>query len=639
MLDPAFQDQRAERALFRRRTLAAALLVIACLALLVAQLFRLQVLRHDHFSTLSEDNRIRLQPLPPSRGLIYDTNGVLLADNLPSYTLTITPEKTDDLDATLSALAELVSITDDDRERFQRLLRQRRRFEGVPVRLDLNETERARIAVQAHRFPSVDIQAELLRFYPHGEATAHVLGYVGRIDEGEMARIDVSNYAGTSHIGKLGVEKAHEDLLHGQVGHEQALVNARGRVLERRQQQAPIPGQDLSLFLDIALQRDAIAALGEHRGAVVAIDPGSGGILALASTPTYDPNPFVGGIGHAAYAALRDDIDRPLYNRAVRGQYPPGSTIKPFVALGGLAMGVTSRTEGKYCGGHFQLPGHSHRYRCWRRGGHGVLAMEDAIVQSCDVYFYRLANDLGIERLSGFLGEFRFGERTGADIDEELGGLLPSPQWKRRARREPWYPGETLIVGIGQGAFLATPLQLAAATATMANRGLQVTPRLLKGTHSGTGAPLQATTPQQRQITTAEPHHWQTAIDAMTEVVEGPRGTARRIRTDAYRIAGKTGTAQVFSVAQNATYNEAEVAERLRDHALFIAFAPAEAPRIAVALVVENGGHGGSTAAPIARAVMDSYLLGTRIAPDGAHAPHADPETAARTETATDARP
>ncbi len=613
MLNVDFEDHGSERALFIRRALLSSFLVVTCLALVGARLFNLQVVKHDHFATLSEDNRIKIQPLPPSRGLIYDVNGVLLADNLPSYALEITPENVDGLDATIDALAQIVPITDDDRERFARMLPKRRRFEGVPIRLDLNERERARIAVHGHRFPGVDIHAEMLRYYPEGVATAHVLGYVGRINEHEMERIDVSDYAGTSHIGKLGVEKAHEEWLHGHVGHEQAVVNARGRVLERREEKPPVPGRDLHLFLDINLQQDAIAALGEHRGALVAIDPQTGGVLALASTPTYDPNPFVAGISHAGYAALRDDIDKPLYNRAVRGQYPPGSTVKPFVALAGLALGEISPFDRSFCGGYFQLPGHTHRYRCWRRGGHGAVAMEAAIVQSCDVYFYRLANDLGIDRLNGFLSEFGFGARTGADISGEQGGLLPSPEWKQRVRKQVWYPGETLIVGIGQGSFLATPLQLAAATAAMANHGHYIVPRLVKATRAGVGKPLEPTEAETHQVPVDDPRQWQDVVDAMTEVVEGGRGTARRIESDVYRIAGKTGTAQVFTVGQNESYNESQVAERMRDHALFVAFAPVEDPRIAVAVIVENGGHGGSVAAPIARAVMDSYLLGERV--------------------------
>ncbi|NEX17428.1 MAG: penicillin-binding protein 2 [Halochromatium sp.] len=613
MLGEMFEDRRGEKRLFRARGIFLALLVLLGLLLIAVRLYHLQVVRHDHFTTLSNDNRIKIQPMPPTRGLIYDRNGVLLADNVPSYALTIEPEKIEDLEATIAALSELVPISALDLERFERLLPQRRRFEGVPIRLDLNQAERARFAVQSHRFPGVEIAAELSRFYPEGSYTAHLVGYVGRINEQELERIDRSDYAGSSHIGKVGVEKYHEEWLHGHVGYQQAVVNARGRILERREQKTPVPGRDLHLFLDMDLQRDAAAALGDRRGAVVAIEPETGGVLAMVSSPRYDPNPFVGGIGFRDYAALRDDIDRPLYDRAVRGQYPPGSTIKPFIGLAGLATGVTTATQSKFCGGYYQLPGHSYHYRCWRRGGHGSLAMEDAIVQSCDVYFYRLANDMGIERLDDLLAEFNFGRPTGADIAGELGGLLPSPEWKRRVRNRPWFPGETLIVGIGQGAFLATPLQLAAATAAIANGGTFIQPRLVRATRASLGAPLELTQAKRRPIPDQDPAHWQTIIDAMSNVVEGRRGTARRIRNDAYRIAGKTGTSQVFTVGQNESYNEAEVAERMRDHALFVGFAPIEAPRIAVAVIVENGGHGGATAAPIARAVMDSWLLDQRV--------------------------
>ncbi len=612
MSEDQFGDRRGEKRLLRTRAFLLAALVVLSLALIGMRLFQLQVVRHEHFTTLSDDNRIKVQPMPPTRGLIYDRNGVLLADNVPSYALTIAPEKVDDFEATIADLSELVPISEVDLERFERLLPQRRRFEGVPIRLDLNQEERARFAVQSHRFPGVEIAAELSRYYPQGVHTAHVVGYVGRINEQELERIDSSDYAGSSHIGKVGVEKYHEGLLHGHVGYQQAVVNARGRVLERREQKTPVPGRDLHLFLDLDLQRDAAAALGDYRGSIVAIEPETGGVLAMVSSPSYDPNPFVGGIGFKAYAELRDDIDRPLYDRAIRGQYPPGSTIKPFIALAGLATGVTTAHEGKYCGGYYQLPGHSHRYRCWRRGGHGSLALEDAIVQSCDVYFYRLAHDMGIDRLDDLLAEFNFGRPTGADIAGELGGLLPSPEWKRRARNQPWFPGETLIVGIGQGAFLATPLQLAAATAAIANGGTFIQPRLVSETRASLGAPLEPSQAKTRPIPDQDPTHWQAIIDAMSNVVEGRRGTARRIRSDAYRIAGKTGTSQVFTVGQNETYNEAEVAERMRDHALFVGFAPIEAPRIAVAVIVENGGHGGATAAPIARAVMDSWLLDQR---------------------------
>lgn len=614
MVDSKFKDPRAEVRLFAGRVLLAAVLVIAGLAAVTARLVYLQVYNADHFRTLSEDNRVRVEPLPPMRGLIYDRNGVLLADNVPFYSLEITPGKVGDIDETIAALSKIVSIDENDRQRFERLRRQHRRFDGVPIRLDLNDEERARFAVQSHLFPGVEIHAELLRFYPFAEDTAHVLGYVGRINEAEMNRIDTSAYAGTSHIGKIGLEKAYEQQLHGQVGYQQVEVNARGRVLRTLEEQPPLSGEDLVLFLDLAVQEDAMAAMSGHRGAVVAIDPNSGGVLAMASSPGFDANLFVGGISVDDYVALRDSIDKPLYNRAVRGQYPPASTIKPFIGLGGLATGSISFGEGKYCGGYYQLPGHGHRYRCWRRGGHGTLNVKDAIVQSCDVYFYRLAHDMGIDRLDQFLGEFGFGSKTGVDFADELGGLLPSPEWKERVRRQPWFPGETLIIGIGQGAFLVTPLQLAAATAAMANHGIYYQPRMVQALRDPTTGDLRPTTASSHRIPVDNEAKWQGVVDAMAQVVEGPRGTARRIRSPYVRIAGKTGTAQVFSIGQNERYNEAQVAERMRDHALFIAFAPIEAPQIAVAVIVENGRHGSSTAAPIARKVIDSYLLKKRVA-------------------------
>jgi penicillin-binding protein 2 len=609
MVDSLFKDHLGEIRLFVARAVVAGVFVVVALFAVVARLAHLQIESHQHFSTLSQDNRVKVEPQPPTRGLIYDANGVLLAENYPSFSLEITLEKVDDVQETISELARIVRIDDKDLTRFERLRRQRRPFMGVPIRGNLNQEEVARIAVNNHRFPGVDIRAELLRYYPLGEQTAHVLGYVGRINEEELLRIDKTDYRGTNYIGKGGVEKAYEDVLHGHVGHQQVEVNARGRVLRILERQPAVPGRDLRLYLDIRLQQDAAAALGDRRGAVVAIDPRTGGVLALVSSPSFDPNLFVEGISAKDYRALRDSLDTPLFNRALRGQYPPGSTVKPFVGLGGLETSVVRPGDGKYCPGFYRLPNHSHKYRDWKRWGHGHTALTKAIVESCDVYFYDLAHDMGIDRLHGFLAGFGFGERTAVDISGELGGLLPSKEWKRRARNQPWYPGETLIVGIGQGAFLATPIQLAAATATLAARGRFTQPRVARATEvPGSGAPEPV--PASTRDLHLDPHNVQRVIDAMTQVVEGARGTARRIRSDAYRIAGKTGTAQVFTVGQKERYDEAQVAERMRDHALFVAFAPVEEPRIAVAVIVENGGHGGSVAAPIAREVMDSYLLG-----------------------------
>ncbi len=609
--DSSLQNRQRDRRLVATRAVVAAVLVLLAVVLVVARLARLQIADHEHFSVLSQDNRVKVQPVPPSRGLIYDAQGVVLADNHPSFSLELTVEKVADLPATIAALAAIIRVDDRDRERFDRLKRQRVRFQGVPLRLNLTPEEVARFALDSHRFPGVDVQAELIRTYPQGLLTAHVLGYVGRINQQELEQIDSSDYAGTHFIGKGGVEKAHEALLHGHAGYQQVEVNARGRVLRTLEGRPPVAGRDLHLFLDIALQRAADLALGDRRGAVVAIDPRTGGVLALVSKPSFDPNPFVEGIAQQDYHALLYSPDKPLFNRAVRGQYPPGSTVKPFVGLAGLATGVTNARQGRYCPGYYRLPGQTHRYRCWRRGGHGHVALEAALVQSCDVYFYGLAHDIGIEKLKPFLNQFGFGARTGIDVAGELGGLVPSKEWKEQVRKQVWYPGETLIVGIGQGAFLATPLQLAVATATMANRGHFMRPRVARAAQLP-GAPRAEELPLiEHRFAAGDPHHWDQVINAMTQVVESPRGTAKGIRTRDYQIAGKTGTAQVFTLGQNQTYNAARLDERMRDHALFVAFAPAEDARIAVAVIVENAGHGGSVAAPVARKVMDAYLGGS----------------------------
>lgn len=617
-LDSSIQDRQREARLVVVRAAVAGLVVLLALSLVIMRLMRLQVQQHEHFSVLSQDNRVKVQPVPPTRGLIYDAKGVLLADNHPSFSLEITIEKVEDLQGTIEALAAIIPVDEKDLARFERMKRQRVRFQGVPLRLNLTPEEVARFSVDSYRFPGVDVRAELIRTYPRGELTAHVLGYVGRINEQETQRIDTSDYAGTNFIGKTGVEMAHEALLHGQVGYQQVEVNARGRVLRTLEGKPPVPGRDLHLYLDIGLQQAATEALGDNRGSVVAIDPRTGGVLALVSMPSFDPNLFVEGISQEDYQALLYSPDKPLYNRAVRGQYPPGSTVKPFVGLAGLAAGEINPGSTKYCPGYFRLPGQSHRYRCWRRGGHGTLALDQAVVQSCDVYFYGLAHDLGIGRLKHFLGEFGFGARTGIDVAGELGGLVPSKEWKEQARKQVWYPGETLIVGIGQGAFLTTPLQLAAATATMANRGHFIQPRVARASQVPGAVAAEELPVQSREVQVGDAHHWDQIIRAMTDVIESPRGTAKRIQTNSYRIAGKTGTAQVFSVGQSETYNASRIDKRMHDHALFIAFAPVEDPRIAVAVIVENGGHGGSVAAPVARRVMDAYLGGTLLVAQGA---------------------
>jgi penicillin-binding protein 2 len=605
----SIKDYLRESQLFISRCIAAGGVVVLLLLAVVARLVYLQVMLHDHYKTLSQDNRVKIEPLPPTRGLVFDRNGEILAQNLPAYSLEIVPEKVDDLSATIQALSKIMPVTEEDTKRFQQLRKQSRRFDSIPLRVRLNMDEVARFAVSRHQFPGVDVKAKLLRAYPQQDKTAHLLGYVARINEQELKRIDTSNYSGTNYIGKVEVEKAYEDLLHGQVGMQQVEVNAAGRVLRVLESQPPVPGHNLHLFLDLQLQETALDALADYNGAVVAIDVESGGVLALASKPGFDPNLFVEGISSKAYKELSESIDKPLFNRVSRGQYPPGSTIKPFIALAGLEQGVVDFYQDTYCPGYYQLPGKEHKYRDWKKWGHGRVDMRRAIVESCDVYYYELARTLGIDRLHHSLSAFGFGSRSGIDLTGELPGLMPSRQWKREKRREPWYPGETLIVGIGQGYFLTTPLQLAEATATLANRGRRIRPRVVAYIEQFDGS----MTPTQTDITQllqVDPHHWDQVISAMTDVVEGRRGTARRIRTDKYRIAGKTGTAQVFTVKQEEEYDEARVAKHKRDHALFIAFTPVEAPRIAVAVIVENGGHGGSVAAPIARKVLDQYMLG-----------------------------
>jgi len=604
------KDYLFESRLFRYRALTAAAGVFLLLLVLVLRLTDLQIRDHSHFTTLSQDNRVKIVPLPPTRGLIYDRNGVILAQNLPTHSLEITPERVVDMEWTLQQLGQIVAIADSDLERFELLRKQRRRFDSIPIRMRLDEQEVARFSVNRHRFPGAEIKAKLLRDYPLGEKTAHVLGYVGRINQQELQVIDNSAYAGSSHIGKTGVEKTYERLLHGQVGSQQVEVNALGRVIRVLQSQSPLPGKSIHLSLDAALQQVAMDAFGDHNGAAVAIDPQTGQILALVSKPGFDPNLFVEGIAPAIYRALQGSEDKPLFNRALKGQYPPGSTVKPFIGLAGLETGVIDITHKNYCPGFYRLPGHSHRYRDWKRGGHGAMDLPDAIIQSCDVYFYDLAHQLGIDRLHGFLSHFGFGQKTGVDITGERPGLLPSREWKKRNRNASWYPGETLITGIGQGYFLSTPLQLAHATATLAARGKRITPRVVERIETSEEDPAGDLEPANTVLLPqTSPGHWDDVVEAMTQVIENPRGTAKRIRSEQYRIAGKTGTAQVFTVKQDEKYEEDEVPEKMRDHALFIAFAPVEEPMIAVAVIVENGGHGGSVAAPIARVIMDHYLL------------------------------
>lgn len=588
------------------------LLVFAGMLVLVlfSRLFYLQVVSHEHYTTLSEDNRVKLQPLPPNRGLIFDRNGIILAENLPSYRLEITPEQIDDMGATLDALAKIIDIREVDRARFSKLLARKPAFEAIPLLFNLSDADVARFSVNRHRFPGVDITAGLARHYPQGELAVHALGYVGRIDEQALKTLDPSNYRGTTHVGKIGIEKTYEELLHGKVGLQQVETTAQGRVLRVLERSPPVSGRNLYLTLDTRVQRATEAAFGDFAGSAVALDPDNGDIIAFVSLPTYDPNPFVNGIEFKAYEALQQNDREPLFNRALRGQYPPGSTIKPFVGLAGLEQGITGSHSKTYCPGYYTLPGNTRKYRDWKRTGHGTVKLHDSIVQSCDVYFYDLALSLGIDNINSYLRNFGFGRATGIDIVGELSGLLPSREWKRRRHDQPWFPGETIITGIGQGFFLTTPVQLAIATAALANGGRMLQPNIVYAEQAANTETLTPHLPRPREtITISEQSHWDMVIDSMIDVVHHARGTARAIGKDIpYRIAGKTGTAQVFGLKEEEKYDATTIEEKLRDHALFIAFAPADVPRIALAVIVENGGSGGAVAAPIARKILDAFF-------------------------------
>lgn len=608
-MQPQFdlKDPRLETRIFSVRTFLAILVVVACLTLILTRYHSLQISGYDTYSTQSEANRVQLQPLPPRRGLIYDRNGILLADNRPSFTLSIVRESVVDLETTLVELQALVPVTDSDLENFRDKLKRSRASEAVPLRFRLSEEERARLAVNRFRLPGVVVEAQLLRHYPHGELFSHALGYVGRINEREAQQLDETDYRGTFHVGKVGVEKHYENILHGDVGYQNVESNAHGRVLRVLERFDPTPGSDLVLSLDYRLQLAARDALGDRRGAVVAIDTRTGGVLALVSTPGYDTNLFVNGISTADYAALRDSLDVPLFNRAIQGSYPPGSTVKPFMAMAGMQAGLVTPETTVADPGWYSLPGDKHRYRDWilriRGTGHApYVDMKMAIAESCDVYFYDLARRLTIDGMAEHLAPFGFGKPTGIDTTNEASGVLPSTRWKRQAMAQPWYPGETISAGIGQGYMLASPLQLAVATSVMANRGERRVPQLVMAVDSN---PV----PSQKLASLDLPEpYWEAVFDGMREVVHGKRGTAKALAQGIeYEMGGKTGTAQVIGIAQNAVYNEDEVSERHRHHGLFVAFAPLDAPSIAVGIIVENGG-GSSAASPIARAVIDTWL-------------------------------
>ncbi|KJZ44203.1 MULTISPECIES: penicillin-binding protein 2 [Pseudomonas] len=601
------KDHEKDARLVRGRVVFGAIAVVTLIGVLIARLYFLQVIQYEYHSTLSENNRVHVQPIPPTRGLIFDRNGVVIADNRPSFSLSMTRERSGDWQQVLDVIVEVLELTPEDRVIFEKRMRQGRRpFEPVPILFELTEEQIARIAVNQFRLPGVEVVAQLVRHYPQGAHFAHSVGYMGRINEKELKSLDPVSYSGTHQIGKTGIERFYEPELHGQVGYEEVETNARGRVLRVLKRTEPVSGKDIVLSLDIKLQEAAETALGGRRGAVVALNPKTGEVLAMVSQPSFDPNLFVTGISSKAYSELRDSIDRPLFNRVLRGLYPPGSTIKPAVAIAGLDSGVVTASTRVFDPGYYMLPNYDHKYRNWNRTGDGFVDLDTAIMRSNDTYFYDLAHKLGIDRLSSYLSKFGIGQKVSLDMFEESPGLMPTREWKRATRRQAWFPGETLILGIGQGYMQSTPLQLAQATALVANKGIWNRPHLAK-TIEGEKPVDQNPMPD---IILRDPSDWTKVNHGMQQVMHGARGTARKASIGAqYRIAGKSGTAQVVAIKQGEKYDRSKVQERHRDHALFVGFAPADDPQIVVSVMVENGESGSGVAAPVVRQIMDAWLL------------------------------
>lgn len=615
-----FKDHAFERQLFLSRLLVGAAIALCFILVLVARLVYLQVSQHEYYSTKSDNYRIHVQPVAPTRGRIYDRNGVLLADNKPSYTLTLVRENAGDIDKSVELLSQLIGFTEEEDEKFRTRLRQRPvPFTSVPLRFDLTEEEIASIAVNQFQLPGINVEAQLVRYYPQDDLMAHAIGYVGAISEEEQAGVDPVNYRGTQQIGKLGVERFYEELLHGKVGYETVEKNARGQIMKVLDRTDPVSGQDLVLHLDAGLQQAAVEALGDFRGGIIALDPETGGVLAMVSKPSFDPNLFVGGISHADYAKLHDPVETPLFNRAL-GKYSPGSTMKPFIGLAALDTGLRTREYTVRDPGYFRLDNHSHVYHDWtwwtNKSGHDIVNLAKAIYQSCDIYFWDLATDMSIDTMHDFLFQFGFGRNTSVDIPQASTGVLPSTDWKRRNIGEPWYPGETLNSAIGQGYTLTTPLQLATATMLMANKGQWHQPALLKSL--GLDAADIVRSSYIPDIKLKNEDDWAFMTDAMASVVHR-RGSYRDNGTaysyiggsknpPLYQMAGKSGTAQVVNMSADHDKN-ADVPEKFRDHALFISFAPADDPKIALAVFVEHGKGGSGVAGPIAREILDAWLL------------------------------
>ena len=601
------KDHDTEKRLVNKRLIACAALVLAISCALVARMYFLQVTEFDYNSTVSENNRVHVLPIPPERGFIYDRNGVLLADNQPSFNMTLTRERAGDSAKVLDSVISILHLPEEDRAVFTKAMKQARHpFDPSTLLYELTEEQIALLAVNQYRLPGIEVEAQFVRHYPQGDHFAHSVGYVGRINEKEARQLNPAEYRGTQSIGKTGIERFYEHALHGTVGFEEVETNAQGRVMRVLRHTDAVPGKNIVLSLDIKLQEAAEDALGDRRGSIIALDPKTGEVLAMVSKPSFDPNLFVTGISSKDYSGLRDSIDKPLFNRALRGLYAPGSTIKPEVAIAGLDSGVISASTRVFDPGYFQLPNVEHKYRNWNHSGDGWVDLNAAIMRSNDTYFYDLASKLGIDRMHDYLSMFGVGQKVSLDMFEESSGLMPSREWKRSTRRQAWFPGETVILGIGQGYMQVTPLQLAQATALIANKGVWNRPHLARTID---GAPPVDEHPM-ANIVLHDPKEWEQVNHAMQLVMHDARGIARASATGAqYRIAGKSGTAQVVAIKQGERYNRLKTAERNRDNALFVGFAPAEDPQIVISVMIENGEAGGRVAGPVVRKVMDAWLL------------------------------
>lgn len=608
-----FRDYTAETALFVRRALVAFIGILLLSGILVANLYHLQVVRVDDYRTRSNENRIKLVPIAPSRGIIYDRNGTPLALNRTIYQLELVPDKVDNLQDTLTALKPIVNLNDEDLENFEKERKRSRRFSSIPVKTALTDVEVARFAVNQYRFPGVEVKGYQRRYYPFGSALTHVIGYVSKINDKDVERLNkeekLADYAATRDIGKLGIERYYEDILHGKPGYEEVEVNNRGRVIRQLHEQPPQAGRDIYLTLDLNLQIYIEKLLEGSRAAVIVIDPQDGGIRALVSTPSYDPNLFVDGISSKDYRALLNDPNKPLINRATQGVYPPASTVKPYISVSALSAGVITPSTSLFDPGWWQLPGSEKRFRDWKKWGHGRLNVTKSLEESADTFFYQVAYDMGIDRLSEWMTKFGYGEYSGIDLSEERSGNMPTREWKLKRFKRPWYQGDTIPVGIGQGYWTATPIQIAKALTTLINDGKVKTPHLLYSSReNGTLVPYRQT--EVTHLGDIRTSYWDIAKDGMYGVANRPNGTARKFFADApYKIAAKTGTAQVFGLKENETYNAHKIAEHLRDHKLLTAYAPYNDPKVAISIVLENGGAGPAIGA-LVRQIFDHIMLG-----------------------------